>query len=271
MSSLVTRRGIDLPTLVAIAALCGVVSTQIHEGLGHGGACIALGERANAWGAYYFDCALERSSLAHVRIVAMAGSTMNLLLAIVAALLFRATPPDRSTARFGWWLLATLNAFVWAGYFLFSGVSGLGDWGVEQGGVLTGVANPWPWRVVLAVGGFAIYWKCAALAMRALGTMTGNDAVGRPQAKLLATSSYATIGVIAILVGLLNPQGVVILLASAAASSLGGASGLLWGQNMLRPGTTARSFMLPRNVALIVTAIVVVAAETVVLGPTVTF
>ena len=262
------RHRIDVPTLAAIAALVGVVSTQAHEGLGHGGMCLAEGLHLNAWGAFYVDCGSETDPLFARKLVEMAGSTVNLIVAIVAALLFVATSPQRFTLRFILWLTATLNAFEWAGYFLFSGVGGIGDWGVGPSGVLFGVANPWAWRALMAFGGMAIYWWLAIRAMHALAGMTGDDPAGRAQAKLLSLGAYATIGVVAVLVGLLNPEGVFVVIASAGAASLGGASGLWWGINMIPRTEQAGDFELRRNWPLIVAAIVVVAAEAVILGPT---
>jgi hypothetical protein len=260
----------DLPTLIAMAAIAGVLSTQIHEGLGHGGACVATGLPARAWGAFYFDCGLGTGPSRAAAIVEMAGSTMNLLLAALTALALRATPARQQGLRFFLWLVAAVNAMVWAGYFLFSGISGIGDWGVGDSGVLQGSEHPLLWRVVMTVGGLAAYTLITALAMRSLTGLTGGDDQGKRLAHRLATASYLTIGVVAIAVGVFNPIGFFILLASAAASSFGGASGLMWGQSWIRGGP-AREFALGRSWGWIVAAIVIVGAETVVLGPTITF
>lgn len=258
---------VDLPTVIAIAAIVGVVSTQIHEGLGHGGACVATGLPARAWGAFYFDCDFGRASQTAIAIVAMAGSTMNLLLAALAVLALRSTPAKLPRLRFFLWLLAAVNGMVWAGYFLFSGISGLGDWGSDA--LLAGSQQPLLWRAVMVIGGLAAYTLITMLAMRTLVGLTGGDEAGRRLAHRLATTSYLTIGIVAILVGLLNPEGLFVLLASAAASSLGGASGLMWGQSMIRPAVT-RTFRLDRSWAWIVAALLIVGVETLVLGPTIT-
>src|SRR6187402_1620702 len=100
----------DLPTMIAIAAIAGVVSTQLHEALGHGGTCLALGGRIAEWGAFYVNCDVPAVAPPMIaRLVAAAGSTINLLTALVAFALLRATPERRPRARFFWWLMFAIG------------------------------------------------------------------------------------------------------------------------------------------------------------------
>jgi hypothetical protein len=257
---------IDLPTVIAIAAIAGLVANQLHEGAGHGGACLALGRPVREWGAFYLDCDTKSAPPAVGRLVAAAGSTMNLLTAIVAAAMKRATPATMPRARFFWWLLFAFSGFDWAGYYLFSGVSGIGDWG--QDGVFAGVRGWALWRIALAVGGGLLYWAWAIVAMRRLATLTGADDVGRRHARLLCWTSYFALGCIAFVIGLMNPKGVYILLASAVASSFGGPSGLLWAPFYIRSGPAAAApFGIARSWGWIGVAVVVIVAEGWILGP----
>lgn len=261
---------IDLPTVVAIAAIAGLVANQLHEAAGHGGACLALGRHVQAWGAFYLDCDTRAAPVRVVRLVAAAGSTMNLVTAILAAALARATPASMPRARFFWWLLFAISGFDWAGYFLFSGASGIGDWG--QDGVFSGVHGWSLWRILLAVGGGLLYWAWAIVAMRRLAKLTGADEAGRKLARRLSWTSYFTIGCIALAIGLMNPVGLFILLASAIASSFGGPSGLLWGPNSIREGApAAQPLAITRSWSWIVVAVAVVLAEGLILGPTLHF
>ncbi|MEI9904062.1 MAG: hypothetical protein WDN06_08795 [Asticcacaulis sp.] len=81
-----TTQRIDLPTVAGIAALAYVLTTLCHEGLGHGGACVLVGGHPTAWGAYYFDCDEDGLPSLAGRIVAAAGSTVNLILAVILGL-----------------------------------------------------------------------------------------------------------------------------------------------------------------------------------------
>ena len=261
---------IDLPTVIAVAAIVGTLSTQLHEAGGHGGACLALGRHIQGWGAFYLDCDTRDAPLAVVRLVAAAGSTMNLLTAIVAAALARATPRSMPRARFFWWLLFAVSGFDWAGYYLFSGASGIGDWG--QDGVFAGVRGWGLWRFLLAGGGGLLYWAWVIVAMRRLAKLTGADDAGRKRARKLAWTSYFTIGCIAFAIGLMNPVGLFILLASAVASSFGGPSGLLWGPRSIPAGApAAEPIAITRSWGWIAVAVALVLAEGLILGPTLHF
>ena len=264
------RSTVDRATAAALAAVVGVLCTQLHEGLGHGGACLLTGLHPRAWGAFYFDCELGAHPTWAGRIVEVAGSSVNLLVAIAAALAMRTVGEHRHNLKFFLWLTATVNAMVWAGYFLFSGVTGLGDWGVGQSGVLQGVSNPVLWRIAMFAAGLALYILITGASMRALIAITGGDVKGQACARRLCTLSYLTIGTIAVVVGLLNPAGFFILIASAAASSFGGASGLAWGQNMIKAGP-ARLFGMKRSPIVIAVAAALVLGEMAVLGPTIRF
>jgi len=257
---------IDIPTVIAIAAIVGTLSNQLHEAAGHGGACLALGRHVREWGAFYLDCDTNGASPGAGRLVAAAGSTMNLATAIVAAAMKRATPATMPRAIFFWWLLFAVSGFDWAGYYFFSGVSGIGDWG--QDGVFAGVRGWGLGRIALGLGGFLLYWAWVIVAMRRLAKLTGGDEAGRKLARKLCWTSYFTIGCIAFLVGLMNPVGLFILLASAVASSFGGPSGLLWGPNYVRDAApAAQPLAIARSWGWIVVAALLVLAEGLVLGP----
>lgn len=257
---------IDLVTAAAIAAIVGIVSTQLHEAGGHGGACLALGRHLTTWGAFYVDCDTHAAPAWVGRAIAAAGSSVNLLAGLVAYALFRMTPASAGLLRWTWWFAFVLNGMVWAGYYAFSGIADIGDWGTE--GVLAGVANPLPWRIGFAIGGFALYWFWVRWAMAELAALTGRDDEGRRRLRRLSLTAYLTNGVVAVAVGLLNPVGVYIVIASAAASSFGGASGLLWGPRYLRAGPAVEApLAFARNWLVIAAAIVLVLADALVLGP----
>ena len=257
---------VDLPTVIAIAAIAGLAANQLHEAGGHGGACLALGRHVREWGAFYLDCDTHDAPPAVGRLVAAAGSTMNLITAIVAAAMKRATPSSMPRARFFWWLLFAVSGFQWAGYYVFSGVSGIGDWG--QDGVFSGISGWGLWRVCLAVGGFLLYWAWAIVAMRRLVTLTGADDPGRRLARTLCWTSYFTIGCVAFVIGLMNPVGLFILLASAVASSFGGPSALLWAPYYIRKAPSAGiPLAITRSWGWIVVAAAIVLTEGLILGP----
>lgn len=121
-----------------------------------------------------------------------------------------------------------------AGYLLFSGLAGIGDLGLTRDGVFYRATPEWLWRVVLTIAGVACYIAIVVIAVRAfdmrLGGMGG--AVRIRYARHLVLASYLTGVVLGVTLSLLNPQGVAIVLISAAASS-GAPSGYLWMMQLL--------------------------------------
>ena len=260
---------VDILTVAGIAAVAEVVTTLLHEGLGHGGACLLVHGRPLGWGAYYFDCDTAGLSVWAGRIVAAAGSTVNLAVALLLLPLLNARL--KATGRHGagtvfLWLMVAMNAFTWAGYYFFSGVAGIGDWGGD--GVLAGVAQPLLWRIPMAIVGMALYLWLARFLMTRLADLTGSAREGMMRA--ISWTAYATAGVVAVLVGLLNPQGFIIVLISSMASSLGGDSGLFWGlwwRDRSRVGE-GLDFSLPRNWAWVAAGIVAAGLYAWFFGPT---
>lgn len=253
---------VDLPTVAGMAAVAYLLTTLLHEAGGHGGACLAVGGKAVALGAYYFDCDTAKLPVMAERIVSAAGSMVDLAMALILwpVVAARAAKPAPGAGTVFLWLMFTLNAMTWAGYYLFSGVAGIGDWGPD--GVLKGVVNPLPWRIAEGVIGMALYVWLTRMAMGWLGRITGTMRAAR----LLSWTAYATGGVVALLIGLLNPMGFVIVLISSMASSLGGTSGLLWGVRWAKGDDHAWS--LPRSWGWIIAGVVTAVAYAWYLGPT---
>src|SRR5438876_68055 len=74
-----------------------------------------------------------------------------------------------------------------------------------------------------------------------------------------------------VLIGFLNPRGIIIVLISSVASCVGGTSGLAWMMQMLDPKkvTGAEPFVLERSWAWIAASAVFLAFYAAVLGPTI--
>ncbi len=265
-----TTKRFDVLTVIGLAATAYVVTTLLHEGLGHGGACIAVGGKPVAWGAYYFDCNTQGLPDWAFRAVAAAGNTVNLVVAFIAALILNARLKDPDTLRgpgtVFLWLMYGLNAFTWAGYFLFSGVAGIGDWGTGKEGVLYGLDNQLVLRIVMAVFGGIAYFLTGRAAGGMLGRLIGGD--NRQTGRKLAWTAYVSGGALAILIGLMNPVGIIIVLISSMASSLGGTSGLLWLHAFMRPSLEA-NFSQTRSWLWIALGVAVTAAYAIVFGTTV--
>ncbi len=263
---------VSIWTVAGIAGVAYVLTTLAHEGGGHGGMCLAVGGHPIAWGAYYFDCDSHGLPEWTRRAVAAAGSTVNLILCGLFALLLSADL-KREGKHGAWtvflWLMYAINGYTWAGYFFFSGIAGIGDWGTGPEGVLYGLSWALVARVVMAAGGIGIYVWLARQGANFLGRITGGDHFGAAQT--ISYAAYITGGIAAISIGFLNPLGWIIVLESSVASSLGGTSGLFWGIRMMKRDLKGVDFDLPFNLIWLVLGAIAIGVYAVVFGPSLKF
>ncbi len=256
----------DLLTIAAIAIAATVIADVIHEGLGHGGMCVATGGRPLVLSTVHFECSAD------TRLVAAGGTLANLIFGVLFWVAVRAVKRSASW-RYFFWLLMTFNLFSVGGYFLFSGIGNIGDWAV----VVAGWQPAWAWRVGLAALGIVTYFFVfVPLSLRELRPFLRKDAKIRVRrARQFTVTPYLTAGVLACVAGALNPVGPLLILISAAAASFGGNSGLAWMWNLLYgPRIPNSEFQMPEiersrgwMVAAVILAIVFIAA----LGPGVKF
>ena len=262
----------DFLTLVAISAFSLILSIMLHEHGGHTLACAALGGHLNELGAFYVDCQYSSVTNFGYRIVAFAGPLASFLWGMMGIFLFNRTSRKNSQLKYFLWHFGTVNLMIATGYFLFSGVIGIGDFGLDQYGVFYQAQPEWLVRVGLTVIGLAAYFGVVLFSMRKMDTFIGGEKLERVnRAQMLSLTAWLTGGVAAILIGFLNPYGIIIVLISSVASCLGGTSGLAWMMQMLdRTKVTGEEpFVLGRNWAWIAASATFLVIYATVLGPTI--
>lgn len=261
------RAQVNLLTVVGLGLLLMPLTTMWHEIGGHAAACVAQGGRASAVGAFYVDCTgLTRGATI---IVATAGVAVDTIAALIAFQLWRRARGD--LARLVLWLVWVDKAMVAAGYFLFSGVTGLGDLGPGKGGGIGPLPTPLLWRAGEALLGGAAYFLITRAAIRTLTAMLGDAPSTRTARRRIAHGYYAAAGIASVLVGLLNPVGLFITLASAAAASFGGLAGLISVGFAVPHGADERRFEIRRSWPIVIAGLVVAVLFAAVFGPTVSW
>ena len=263
----------DWLTLIALSALAYICSTFLHEHLGHTAACYALGSRATEIGAYYSSCDYTGMGDWGPRLVALAGPVISIVVFGICLLIVRRRPVRASITTYFTWLLGTVSGMGGSGYLMFSGIGGIGDLGFTRDGLLYGATPVLLWRIVLSVVGIAAYYGVVVASARAFDAFLGGS--GRFKrvryARHLALVSYLTGSLVSVAIGLLNPEGWVIVLSSAAASTFGGSSGLLWMMQLLKLNeeNTQPWFAIERSWGWIVGGIVVTVVYAAFFGPTI--
>jgi hypothetical protein len=255
-------------TLASISLLAYMLGDILHEAAGHGGACLLVGAQPVALSSVYFECSVGN------RLVTAGGTLMNLIAAVVFFALGRFIGREYPRWKYFFWISMTVNLYTGTGYFLFSGIGGIGDWA----DFIRGLGPQWLWRIGLTIFGAATYGLAAIISLRELRPFLGNEKEQRYQrAVRLSAIPYFAGGILMCIAGALNPKGAILILISAAASTFGGTSGLLWAPSWLRSpalipyGPPAEALPIRRNWPLVAMASILAIVFIVVLGPSIRF
>ena len=212
-------------TVAAIAIVAYCLANVLHEGLGHGGACLLVGCKPEMLNAIFF--AFDEAVVPDMpmRFIAAAGSLVNLAAGCLALAVLRSGWPKAPSGRYFLWLLAALNLLDAFGYLMFSGIGGIGDWKR----VVEGYEPALLYRAMLAIAGSAAYFILAPkLLMPSFAHFLNKGEDLGKQVKVLMLLPYLVGGTTYVIAGLFNPYGLQLVLISAAAASFGGTSLLAW-------------------------------------------
>ena len=244
----------DLATIIAISIVAFAIANLLHEGAGHGGACVLTGGHAKALSSVHFECSRDS------RLIAAGGSLVNLVAGFLCWLALRFINHAKRHWVYFLWLLMTINLLQACGYFLFSGVGNFGDWA----DVIHGLAPAWLWRSGLIILGLVSYALVVWLALLELRPFLAERDWKRGGAKDLTIVPYLTGGILYTVAGAFNPVGMILVGLSAAAASFGGTSGMAWMTqylgSKLAPKISCQPLILERSrgwimIAFITTAI----------------
>ena len=121
------RLSIDAATVVAAGVMAYALVAIVHEALGHGAACLAVGADASAVSSTELRC--DGASGSSALIVIASGSVANVLVGLAAFRAFRAARPGDGRALLLGWLACAWNLFHAGSYLLAGAIFGFGDWG----------------------------------------------------------------------------------------------------------------------------------------------
>jgi hypothetical protein len=258
---------IDLLTILAIGIVSFILKNVIHEALGHGGACVLVGGTPLVLSSAHFECDYASVSDASRRLVATAGTLVNFIAAYFFWLAFRRAQNASPSLYYFFWFCMSGNFFVAAGYPLFSGLIGVGDWI----NVVEGFQPIWLWRVLLSVIGFLLYAFGVWFALREMKTLIGSNPNERlVRAFQLTLFPYLAGATVSSLGAWFNPIGAFVILTSAAAA-FGGSSAFAWMSQMLKtkwfPEVSEERVAIERNWTWVVIAALLALVHIFVLGP----
>jgi hypothetical protein len=161
----------------------------------------------------------------------MAGGTFANFAAAALFFLLAHQPGVSPRLRYFGWLSTTINLMMASGYFLFSGIGGFGDWAM----FVRGLGAAWLLRIALATLGAVSYYAVVRFSLLEFRPLIGSDKDRRvSRAAHLMRIPYVTGGILNCIAGAFNPASIYLVALSAAAATFGGASGLVWMDNLLK-------------------------------------
>lgn len=238
-------------TIISMAVVATGITVLLHEGVGHG---------VVSWlrGGVPTELTSNHLTSLHEDRWIQAGGTLVNLAAGCLALIATLTAGTRAHLRYFCWLLAVHNLLTGAGYFLFSGVFGFGDW--QE--VIRGLPHQAALRVCMSLFGIALYVLMAwllAIAVRPFCANRGNyNVIGRLPYFAGCLFSCAA--------GLFDPLGIKLLIVSTIPAAFGGTSGMLWLDGMMPRPLPQNPLVIQRRPGWWIAAVIFGVAYIVVLG-----
>src|ERR1035441_5882436 len=101
----------DALTIVGIAIIAYILASVLHEGVGHGGACLLAGGKVLVISTVHMECSAE------TRLVMAGGTLMNVAAGALCFALGRVTARTSPRLRYFMWLSKNVYLLTVAGYF----------------------------------------------------------------------------------------------------------------------------------------------------------
>ena len=205
-------------TIISMAVIASGIATLLHEGVGHGVVAWLRGDIPTELTSNHL------STLRPDRWVEAGGTLVNLV-AGTASLLTSRSMAGRANIRYFFWILAALNLLPGAGYFLFSGILGVGDWNA----VIRGLPHQAALRIGMSVFGAGLY----VAVVRLLAVSVRPFAPDGPTYNIVGRMPYYAACLFSCAAGALDPLGLKLFFLSTVPAAFGGSSGLLWADGLM--------------------------------------
>jgi hypothetical protein len=200
-------------TIISMAIVAMGTAVLLHEGVGHGITAALRGDIPTELTSNHL------SSLREDRWVDAGGTLVNLAVGALALIASHAAGA-RANLRYFCWLLAAKNLLPGAGYFMFSGIFGFGDW--QQ--VILGLPHQVACRTGMTIFGALLY----VLVARLLAVAIRPFVAARGEYNIVGRLPYLAACFFSCIAGAFDPLGLKLFLVSTVPAAFGGSSGMLW-------------------------------------------
>ena len=244
------------PTIFSMAIIAAGLAALLHEGLGHGVLAWLRGDIPTQLTSNHL------SALRPDRWVDAAGTLVNLAVGALALLAAQAAG-SRANLRYFCWILAAQNLLPGAGYFLYSGILGFGDW--EE--VIRGLPHQAAWRIGMSLFGAALYLLVCRLLAVGIRRFCPQHATYNTVGRL----PYLAACLFSCLAGAFDPLGLKLMLVSTVPAAFGGSSGMLWLDSLMPRSDPAPSLLVRPNPTWWIVAFLFAIAYIAILGRGINF
>jgi len=234
-----------------MSVLASATATLLHEGLGHGVTAWLRGDIPTELTSNHL------STLTPDRWVEAGGTLVNLLVGAVSLLAARASG-SHANLRYFLWIWAALNLLPGAGYFLFSGILGLGDWQA----VIDGLPDQGLLRIGMTAFGALLY----VFVVRVLAISVRPFCPERKDYNTAGRLPYYAACLFSCAAGALDPLGLKLFFLSTVPAAFGGSSGLMWADSLMPVSPAENTLVVRRQPGWWIAAIVFGIAYIVILG-----
>ena len=255
----------DRFTVIAIALMAYAGANISHEIIGHCGTAALLGTKCSLISTTYIPLATEIPTW-KFRIVAIAGSAANWIVALVCLGLLYVWRNPSPMLRYFLWLSVCVNLFIPSTYLLASPIIMFGDWY----NIILDFPQQFGWRIAMTAAGVLAslfsFWLCRV----ELGKLIGfGGRAARSGAWSLIAPAYVAGGIVTVIAALLSP----LPAKWAQLQAAGGTFGLTFWLLLLPLGIpeahtpVQHPFVIPQSVGWIVAGALCALAFIGVLGP----
>jgi hypothetical protein len=227
------------------------LAAAFHEGLGHGVTAWVRGDQVTDLTSNHL------SDLVDDRLVDAAGTIVNLILAALCLWGYRLSG-ERANLRYFFWFFGGVNLLDGSGYFLFSGVFGVGDWAA----IIRGLPHEMLLRIVMSIFGLAFYIVSARIVARGVRPFMATDSEYNTVSRL----PYFAACIFYCIAGAFDPLGIKLLFLSTIPAAFGGLSALAWADKYVPRTVPEKPLAVAPSRALWVTAAIFAVAFIAILG-----
>ncbi|MGB8474738.1 MAG: hypothetical protein WCE61_11700 [Candidatus Acidiferrum sp.] len=229
-------------TIISMAVIASAMGALLHEGVGHGVIAWLRGDIPTQLASNHL------STLRPDRWVDAGGTLANLIFGSVFLVVSRKAG-DRANLRYFFWIVAAFNLLTGTGYFMFSGISGFGDWNE----VIRGLPHQAALRTGMSVFGAGMY----VLVVRLLAVTIRPFVAERRTYNVVGRLPYLVAGLFSCAAGAFDPLGLKLLVVSTIPAAFGGSSGLLWADALMPRAAPEQELTVHRAPAWWIAAVVV--------------